>query len=232
MSFSMLYFSMAWVAQSTASCCMSSDMSAFLITAFLSVMVQAACWGRNRETDSTRGGDVDGDGVPTRRGQILPISNAESLSVRRLWSLQWKHLPGLSASTSHHLQTAELVLHTFAVKLDTGGVKLLRYKYICVKIERNTDNSLVNIVGWHTFGEKGEIKYANKHSTCNKMYSTEDDHIKMPNIEVNLLDEGGATHLFLRLWWRKKKDPCVRNVYFKESVLEGWDDAAANCYFF
>lgn len=39
MSFSMLYFSMAWVAQSTASCCMSSDMSAFLITAFLSVMV-------------------------------------------------------------------------------------------------------------------------------------------------------------------------------------------------
>ena len=38
MSFSMLYFSMAWVAQSTASCCMSSDMSAFLITAFLSVI--------------------------------------------------------------------------------------------------------------------------------------------------------------------------------------------------
>lgn len=38
MSFSMLYFSMACVAQSTASCCMSSDMSAFLITAFLSVM--------------------------------------------------------------------------------------------------------------------------------------------------------------------------------------------------
>lgn len=40
MSFSILYFSMAWVAQSTASCCMSSDMSAFLITAFLSVMVR------------------------------------------------------------------------------------------------------------------------------------------------------------------------------------------------
>lgn len=40
MSFSMLYFSMACVAQSTASCCMSSDMSAFLITAFLSVMVE------------------------------------------------------------------------------------------------------------------------------------------------------------------------------------------------
>ena len=38
MSFSMLYFSMAWVAQSTASCCMSSDISAFLITAFLSVI--------------------------------------------------------------------------------------------------------------------------------------------------------------------------------------------------
>merc|ERR1712064_56486 len=36
MSFSMLYFSSAWVAQSTASCCISSDMSAFLITAFLS----------------------------------------------------------------------------------------------------------------------------------------------------------------------------------------------------
>lgn len=39
MSFSMLYFSMACVAQSTASCCMSSDMSAFLITAFLSVIM-------------------------------------------------------------------------------------------------------------------------------------------------------------------------------------------------
>lgn len=39
MSFSILYFSMACVAQSTASCCMSSDMSAFLITAFRSDMV-------------------------------------------------------------------------------------------------------------------------------------------------------------------------------------------------
>lgn len=42
MSFSMLYFSRACVAHSTASCCMSSDMSAFLITAFLSVMVAVA----------------------------------------------------------------------------------------------------------------------------------------------------------------------------------------------
>lgn len=39
MSFSMLYFSRACVAHSTASCCMSSDMSAFFITAFLSDMV-------------------------------------------------------------------------------------------------------------------------------------------------------------------------------------------------
>eukprot|EP00290_Baffinella_frigidus_P016827 CAMPEP_0180203258 /NCGR_PEP_ID=MMETSP0987-20121128/7752_1 /TAXON_ID=697907 /ORGANISM="non described non described, Strain CCMP2293" /LENGTH=234 /DNA_ID=CAMNT_0022158609 /DNA_START=665 /DNA_END=1370 /DNA_ORIENTATION=- len=39
MSFSMLYFSMACAAQSMASCCMSSDMSAFLTTAFLSDMV-------------------------------------------------------------------------------------------------------------------------------------------------------------------------------------------------
>lgn len=35
----MLYFSIACVAQSTASCCMSSDMSAFLMTAFLSDIV-------------------------------------------------------------------------------------------------------------------------------------------------------------------------------------------------
>ena len=35
LTFSMLYFESAWEAQSTASCCMSSDMSAFLITAFL-----------------------------------------------------------------------------------------------------------------------------------------------------------------------------------------------------
>eukprot|EP00416_Gambierdiscus_australes_P030073 CAMPEP_0171088166 /NCGR_PEP_ID=MMETSP0766_2-20121228/20613_1 /TAXON_ID=439317 /ORGANISM="Gambierdiscus australes, Strain CAWD 149" /LENGTH=80 /DNA_ID=CAMNT_0011545937 /DNA_START=232 /DNA_END=471 /DNA_ORIENTATION=+ len=38
MSFSMLYFSSAWVAQSMASCCMSSAMSAFLITALRSAM--------------------------------------------------------------------------------------------------------------------------------------------------------------------------------------------------
>merc|ERR1712064_171111 len=39
MSFSMLYFSKAWVAHSTASVCMSSDISAFLMTAFRSVMI-------------------------------------------------------------------------------------------------------------------------------------------------------------------------------------------------
>ena len=38
-TFSMLYFSSAWEAQSTASCCMSSDISAFLITAFRSDIV-------------------------------------------------------------------------------------------------------------------------------------------------------------------------------------------------
>ena len=44
MSFSILYFSNAWDAQSTASCCMSSDMSAFLITALRSAMF-ASCFG-------------------------------------------------------------------------------------------------------------------------------------------------------------------------------------------
>lgn len=39
MSFSILNFSKACVAQSTASCCMSSDMSAFLTTALRSDMV-------------------------------------------------------------------------------------------------------------------------------------------------------------------------------------------------
>lgn len=38
MSFSMLNRSMAWLAQSTASCCISSDMSAFLITALRSAI--------------------------------------------------------------------------------------------------------------------------------------------------------------------------------------------------
>lgn len=48
MSFSMLYFSRACVAHSTESCCISSDMSAFLITAFRSHM--AACTrGTGRE---------------------------------------------------------------------------------------------------------------------------------------------------------------------------------------
>lgn len=42
MSFSMLNFSRACVAQSTESCCMSSDMSAFLITACARAM-QRAC---------------------------------------------------------------------------------------------------------------------------------------------------------------------------------------------
>ena len=51
MSFSMLYFSRAWVAHSTASCCMSSDMSAFLITAFLSDMV--ALGNQNTVEDSS-----------------------------------------------------------------------------------------------------------------------------------------------------------------------------------
>ncbi len=37
-TFSILYFSKAWDAQSTASCCISSDISAFLITAFRSAM--------------------------------------------------------------------------------------------------------------------------------------------------------------------------------------------------
>lgn len=50
-SFSMLYFSRACVAHSTASCCMSSDMSAFLITAFLSDMV--ALGNRNTAEDSS-----------------------------------------------------------------------------------------------------------------------------------------------------------------------------------
>lgn len=39
LTFSMLYFSKACVAQSTASCCISSLMSAFLITAFLSLIL-------------------------------------------------------------------------------------------------------------------------------------------------------------------------------------------------
>lgn len=51
MSFSMLYFSRACVAHSTASCCMSSDMSAFLITAFLSDMV--ALGNQNTAEDSS-----------------------------------------------------------------------------------------------------------------------------------------------------------------------------------
>merc|ERR1712087_596729 len=44
MSFSMLYFSRACVAQSTASCCMSSAMSAFLITALRSVILAVWCF--------------------------------------------------------------------------------------------------------------------------------------------------------------------------------------------
>lgn len=71
MSFSMLYFSMAWVAQSTASCCMSSDMSAFLITAFLSVMVSK---GDEDDDDACRGGKKGEEGPLTRRSQ--PKMNA------------------------------------------------------------------------------------------------------------------------------------------------------------
>jgi hypothetical protein len=40
----MLYFSSACEAQSTASCCMSSDISAFFITAFLSDMIRENGW--------------------------------------------------------------------------------------------------------------------------------------------------------------------------------------------
>lgn len=40
-SFSMLYLARAWDAMSTASCCISSDISAFLITAFLCSVILA-----------------------------------------------------------------------------------------------------------------------------------------------------------------------------------------------
>ena len=43
LTFSILYFSKACVAQSTASCCISSDMSAFLITAFRSAIPLKFC---------------------------------------------------------------------------------------------------------------------------------------------------------------------------------------------
>lgn len=43
LTFSILYFSIACVAQSTASCCMSSLMSAFLMTAFRSVIFDSFC---------------------------------------------------------------------------------------------------------------------------------------------------------------------------------------------
>ena len=64
MSFSMLYFSRACVAQSTASCCMSSDMSAFFTTALRSDMVSVCCFvfesekgggGERREERGERG---------------------------------------------------------------------------------------------------------------------------------------------------------------------------------
>ena len=57
MSFSMLYFSRACVAQSMASCCMSSDMSAFFTTALrsLMVLVSSGVWReRGREGGGRR----------------------------------------------------------------------------------------------------------------------------------------------------------------------------------
>ncbi|TNN66050.1 hypothetical protein EYF80_023678 [Liparis tanakae] len=89
MSFSMLYFSMAWVAQSTASCCMSSDMSAFLITAFLSVMVEDEDALRKRKRKRStfnalknehRTWDDEGDclGQPDHREHITGESTVSS----------------------------------------------------------------------------------------------------------------------------------------------------------
>lgn len=49
-SFSMLNLSIAWMAKSTASCCMSSDMSTFFITAFFSDMLALFTAQRRRET--------------------------------------------------------------------------------------------------------------------------------------------------------------------------------------
>lgn len=54
MSFSMLNFSIAWAAQSIASCCMSSDMSAFLITAFLSAILFGCFIYYNKQTKLAR----------------------------------------------------------------------------------------------------------------------------------------------------------------------------------
>jgi hypothetical protein len=64
MSFSMLYFSMAWVATSTASCCISSVMSAFLITAFRSdIFFKTLTKEREEDKEKVEGGEEAESGV-------------------------------------------------------------------------------------------------------------------------------------------------------------------------
>uniref|UniRef100_A0A0G4FLC1 RRM domain-containing protein n=1 Tax=Chromera velia CCMP2878 TaxID=1169474 RepID=A0A0G4FLC1_9ALVE len=68
MSFSILYFSRAWVAQSIASCCMSSDMSAFLITAFL--VSSSDCWSERAQRRA-----------PPPRNHVHPFERASTVPV-------------------------------------------------------------------------------------------------------------------------------------------------------
>ena len=67
-TFSMLYFANACEAQSTASCCMLSDMSAFLITAFLCSVIITA---KTRQ-DKTREGKC-------RRGKTMEPNDGTEL---------------------------------------------------------------------------------------------------------------------------------------------------------
>lgn len=153
----MLYFSMACVAQSTASCCMSSDMSAFLITAFLSVMVE----------------DDDGRllGEEGRKEHVHSHSTALKINTARGDGDVFFFLfrPAGSTQTSFFTQTTGRLaprffffplssalihdhnsqpvgfnlcsqltrwlqlLHRLAAKLDTGGVKLLGQNHFRVK---------------------------------------------------------------------------------------------------
>ena len=147
MSFSMLYFSMACVAQSTASCCMSSDMSAFLITAFLSVMAEEEeeeeeedAWWRKEEGARSLGRTAlkmntargDGDGWGQRTSAFFTQNTGP------LWGTAFFH-------RWHHQNltvriyipapnwTMTWAVHRLAVKLDTGGVRLLGSNHFCTR---------------------------------------------------------------------------------------------------
>ena len=87
MSFSMLYFSIAWVAQSTASCCISSVMSAFFMTALRSDIYEKVSGPVSYKMTGPSGGAYLGDRV--RSSSVRVYVEGEGERLVKMGAVRW-----------------------------------------------------------------------------------------------------------------------------------------------